>query len=668
MKSRFQLVNFVFFALLAGLAIPGIAAEKLVYFKQAYSEDRNAKAHPVIYMSDRDGKNSVVIGEGIYPDISVDGELLAFSKEVEGGLVIVTKNLRTGTSVQWTQTPAKDVISSNISGNRRYLGFSGPYGDEVTEIDNTGKETKRRPNRIAIIDMTKTAHQADSFTKVGDVEVFNGQPEILPSEGEAYFPEFSSDGRFVVFHQSLGRVEGQGRKAKNKQVILYDRLNKQATPITKADEYCFEPAYSYDDRYLAFICRVAENGADNDDIYTVDLLNFEAPRRRVTTDPGHDFGPNFRPDLSLVWSSDRGRRTYEFQLFEGELGKDGYSAKPLVTGEGEVHYMPSSTGTVSITQSVPLAHLTLARSSFGAARLGDQSVVVVAGHTGEPHSYVPDVDVTAKSERQTPADVSKWVEMAARPIIAQGFEAEAYGSTVFAFGGAVPGAGGKTGDLTSTDAIDVYDATKNSWQAAAYKLARPRSSYAKARLGNKVYLIGGWSLPGMDFIPQVEEFDMQTGKLRDMPYDLPMVRRGFYATTYKNKIIIVGGMNEQNQLLADVWMYDPSATSADQAWKQLASLPMGVFSPAAAVINDDLYTFGGVYMFGQSRSSSRYMSQIYRLSLSSADAKWQHTGRYMRESKAFFQVMPVVGKSEVTLIGGAASALPFNTLETFGVQ
>ncbi|MCC7460723.1 MAG: PD40 domain-containing protein, partial [Proteobacteria bacterium] len=308
------------------------ASNKLIYAWQEFTgkeDDETAKA--IIY-SIENGKH-VELAEGIYPQVSSDGKFIVYSEKTSGSsYAIVLKNLVTGETEQWA--PGAFNLMADLSGNGRYLAFSGPYGPESMGRD--GKPT--RGNRIAVIDLWSN-RKAATYAQENNRKVFTIAPEVIESEGKAYFPELSSDGRFVVFHQSFAAPTTEsGKSATNKKITMYDRHTKKSTDITGNDGYCFEPTISMDDRYIAFVCRVE----GNDDIYIADRLNLNQAPTRITTDAGKDYTPTFRPNNSIVFSSDRGRQDKEFQLFEAKrLANGAYAdAVEIATAQG-VMYNPS---------------------------------------------------------------------------------------------------------------------------------------------------------------------------------------------------------------------------------------------------------------------------------------------------------------------------------------
>ncbi len=629
------------------------AYENLVYWWQDY----DAKTpDPQIFLANADGSDAAVVAEGIYPEVSADGRSLFFIKanQANSQFALMRKNLDSDDVKQLTKFMSGFMISPDTSGNGRFLAFSAPVGPTVNDARGT-----RAKNQVVIADLWHPNAAMDQWIEPGAPGV-----EVIATEAQAYFPDLSSTGRFVVFHESHTPLAGKG--ARVKQIILYDRHSKTRTPITDEDGYCFEPAFSFDDRNIAFVCRDGELKSDDestpryrDNIYTV---SFNGPRLKknktaVTTRECRNYAPTFRADGSIVFSSDCGRRDEEFQLYEAIRGDDGFAIRPLVQGDG-IFYVATTTGDLRIEQ-VLQPNFNLPRSSFGAAQNHAGNIFLIAGHHGPEHERSAE-GVTDLCEQQTQ---DGWQEIARRPHAGQGYEAFIFNDFLYAIGGSAVNDATRTG-LASMATVDVYDLRSGSWQADAIAMKRPRSSFAAAQVGDKVYLLGGWMLTGdeknMDHIARVEILDMETKTIEDSPFQMPQpLPREFDAFTVGDKIVIAGGMGDDFALLRHAWLFDPSAKNNESAWKELPLLPYGNFAPSLGAIGRHLFIFGGVQKtpIGDGRRlPTLYTSHIYHLDLDNLEAGWHHTGRYLREPKGFTRTLLGLDGS-IDILGGQSPVM-----------
>ncbi|HMQ10499.1 MAG TPA: hypothetical protein PKC21_02885 [Oligoflexia bacterium] len=632
-------------------ALACFSQQRMVYAWQEYTGNEDDES-VVAYIYEKTAKQSpkVLVEGGIYPSISSDGQELIYSeKRSDGHYVIVVKNLVTGVKKKWSN--AGFNLMASFSGNGRYITYSGPVGPET--IDRNGNKSKE--NRIVVID------RQDNQAKI----------EIIPSQYKSYFPKLSSDGRYVVFHESYGKPESEGssKRARNKRVVIYDRHTKEQLSITPEEGYCFEPAISKDDRYIAAVCRVTENAVSNDDIYVYDRLNLSEPPQRITQQPGFDYAPTFKPDGSIVFSSDEEQRSHEFRLFEAKLSSEGaYNAPSLIfAGEG-VHYVPSFSGDLNMQQSFNSKEMVQARSSFGFAQIQD-GWVVMGGNQGKQHDHSSNA-IVSSTEILNADGTWLTVKNLQRPNAAQGFELFFYNNKLFAMGGRIPDDTPNANDQFSLDTVDVYDISSETW--SSLPLAEKRSSYAASQIGSKVYLLYGW-LSGTwmqgSYVGNGEVFDLETGETEIFELPKPY-RRGFASTVWNNKIILVGGFAD-GKLLTNVDLFDPETMAVEN----LPPLPFGSFSPTAAVVGNTLYAFGGVFPYGKSmHRDALYVNHIYKLDLANPAKGWVHTGRYMRESKAFLRGLLDNNTNQIHLLGGHSfelgreNSLPVTTHEIWNIK
>src|SRR5690606_20878036 len=198
----------------------------------------------------------------------------------------------------------------------------------------------------------------------------------------------------------------------------------------------------------------------------------------------------------------------------------------------------------------------------------------------------------------------------------------------------------------------------------------PRSSNVAITIEGKVYIAGGWnSTPKFEndldgiFLETIEIFDLQSEKIELAPYLLPAKRRALTGVNYNGKILLVGGLGEgasHFELQSKVTAIDPITGLASE----LPELPFATFAPAAEIIGDHLYVFGGMFKTGE--MNYEYVAHIYGLNFK--NGQWRHTGRYLQETKGFSQVFKL-NEQTVGILGGhryfEGKDSPVSTFETF---
>jgi len=203
------------------------------------------------------------------------------------------------------------------------------------------------------------------------------------------------------------------------------------------------------------------------------------------------------------------------------------------------------------------------------------------------------------------------------------------------------------------------------------KLFSPRSSNIAVQIDGKVYLAGGWdSTPKFPndkdgtFLDGIEIFDLKTQKSELANYKLPLpLRRALTGIEYNGKILLIGGLGQgasHFELLNNVTAINP----VDGYAQELSPLPFPTFAPAAEILNNHLYVFGGMYKTGT--MNYEYVSHIYDMNL--LLSSWDHTGRCLKETKGFSQVFKLDEKT-LGILGGhhyfEGNDLPVSTFEFF---
>lgn len=523
----------------------------------------------------------------LYPTISADGKVLAYSEGTgQDDLTLMVEMRDQGLKMALTHPGF--VLQP------RFANYSRIFFSHL----------KNGKNQIA-------------YTDLNDGEA---RPiHYIEDESPSFFPAPFKSGTRVVYQ----------RNAEKKEIVIFDILENKREVIG----YGMSPSLSKDERYIAYTNKVDGNW----DIYIYDRIKKNTIR--ATNHPGRDFSPAFRANGDLVYTSDR-KEEGVFSIFSqvpaSWTQKSETEEKILISEKGVSFYAPRFTGREDI-ETNKLKPLTgEARSSFGSLTLGDITYVV-GGHQGKEHTYPPE-SFTARVSAYD-KKTRRWKELAPRLHKAHGFSLAGNEKYLYAFGGFAYEEKNYP-KWKSLSVIERYDIEKNKWEVVG-QMPRKRSSNVVAQVGHLVYLIGGWDstpkshrdLEGT-WHSEIDVFDLETEKVSTLPTKLPLKRRAFTGFVREGKIYLLGGIGEGSSHfeLVDLFTeFDPTTES----FKELPRLPFATFAPAAGSLGEHAYLFGGMFKLGE--RNYEYVPHIY--SFNWEKNRWQHTGRYLRESKGFSQVV-----------------------------
>jgi N-acetylneuraminic acid mutarotase len=129
------------------------------------------------------------------------------------------------------------------------------------------------------------------------------------------------------------------------------------------------------------------------------------------------------------------------------------------------------------------------------------------------------------------------------------------------------------------------------WQTVA-PLARARGTHGVAEAGGKVYAFGGQSYGSARFsretLASVEEYDPATERWRARTA-MPSPRSRFAGASAGGRVYAIGGEGVAEALLASVDEYDPAA----DAWRSRMPMPTARTAAGAAELNGLVYVAGG---------------------------------------------------------------------------
>jgi len=576
-----------------------------------------------IALIDGDGAfERYLTGEGewaLYPDISSDGrEMALVVGSSQTDLRIAVQSVQGGDRSVWSEKGF--FLHPDFSGDQRFLAYAGQI--------RPGAKAE-----IAIIDLIAERARG-AFTSVDGVKVYTPKTEIVPVEDPAYFPILSANGDFVVFQRS--KLDG------SKDIALWNRLTKTLRALTDPKGYSMAPALSADDQKIAYT-------AKKDDKWNIYVQELESGKvTQVTNTEDKEFSPTFRQNGDLVFSANFNGRFELYYISASSLEDGSFIVSPLVLGAGS-HYAPSFSDDFDMRQGILKSIPSPARSSFGAID-HQGKIFIVGGHQGPEHTY-PEESFLNRLDIYNQVS-GEWSQGASLSLPRHGFGLIADKGYIYAFGGFAFSDQHKP-KWKSVDLVERYDIAQNKWEVVGH-LKFPRSSNVVAKVGTKVYLIGGWnSTPKSEddydgrFFDEIEVFDLETNTSSIIETKLNMKRRALSGVVKGNEIILVGGIGEgasHFDLMDKVTAFDTESLQ----WRELPKLPFATFAPAAGLLGNELFVFGGMHKLGPMEYD--YVDSIYSINLE-VDEAFKKLDIKLSEKKGFSQVVNL-GAQSLGIIGG----------------
>lgn len=289
----------------------------------------------------------------------------------------------------------------------------------------------------------------------------------------------------------------------------------------------------------------------------------------------------------------------------------------------------------------PLGHssilgtMDVATTSFGAVTLGNH-VYTLGGYTGSPHEYSREF----QSERFARLDLTtnQWTALPT-PGPTQSATLNAHGGAVIRVGGLrIHNAEGEAPQLSSITDVALFDTATNQWRAAT-SLPEPRSSHASVILGDKLYVLGGWTLNGGMGSGKSSRTmlvaDLSHPTLTWSSFDVPFETRGLAATHWGRHLVVIGGMSGRRVHRA-VHLFDTESGT----WSEGPALPEPGFGVSAVTLDDTVFVVAA-------------SGTVYRLA-PTAD-RWDTHAELI--FPRLFHAAVAVPSDRILVLGGIASTL-----------
>ncbi len=291
---------------------------------------------------------------------------------------------------------------------------------------------------------------------------------------------------------------------------------------------------------------------------------------------------------------------------------------------------------VSATHQWP--NLDKGTTSFGATVVGD-NLYVYGGNYGGGHEYSEE-EQSGDFIRLNLKDGKAWESLPGGPKLT-GLAMVSHNGKVYRVGGFQVKNAEPKAVLNSKNSFARFDPAKGAWEELT-PLPEPRSSHDAVVLGDKLYVVGGWSMNEADgsndkgWLTTAYSYDLNAakGEWQALP-TVPFERRAISAAAHQGKLYVIGGMQSKGGITQRVAIFDP-ATGTWTEGPTLLGGGMDGFGTAAFDVNGKLIV---TTMSGSIQG------------LSSDGTKWEYLGQLA--SPRFFHETPVWNNGLV-VVGGAS--------------
>lgn len=300
----------------------------------------------------------------------------------------------------------------------------------------------------------------------------------------------------------------------------------------------------------------------------------------------------------------------------------------------------------------PLAQLPEPINSFGGAVLGHH-LYVYSGHTGTTHRYHKGT-TSPHFRRLDLRDRTTWEDLPCATAL-QGVALVPYRDALYRTGGMMArNERDQPHDLVSVDEVARFDPESRTWTALP-PLPEPRSTHDAAVLGDHLYVVGGWTMPGGD----ATESTWCEGALRlDLTrpekgwerLSAPFERRALAAAAHDGKLYVIGGLTDAGSTVRDVEVYDPASGSWTKG-PEFPGAPVQGFAPSAFEVAGRLHASGSDGI-------------VYRLATDGA--AWEPVAR-QAVPRITHRLLPGID-DDLLIVGGDFAGLPIPFLESLPLE
>jgi Uncharacterized protein conserved in bacteria len=296
-------------------------------------------------------------------------------------------------------------------------------------------------------------------------------------------------------------------------------------------------------------------------------------------------------------------------------------------------------------QSVsPVSHqlpdLPKGMTSFGAAVVGDE-LYVYGGNYGGGHDYSEEAQSGDLHRLNLKSPESGWQTVSTGEKLT-GLAAVAHGGKFYRVGGfTVTEKEGGDHELNSRDSFARFDPQTGTWEQLP-PLPQPRSSHDVVRIGDTLYVVGGWSMKAADgnnddgWLNSIATIDLSATPLEWKTIgDVPFQRRALSAAAHKGKLYVIGGMQKKGGPTTRVSIFDPKT---------------GEWTDGPSILGGSMDGFGSASFESAGRLYTTTMSGAIQR-LNEEGTAWEAVGQ-LESPRFFHEISPWNGG--LIVVGGAS--------------
>jgi len=236
------------------------------------------------------------------PSISADGRYVAFASDATALVAgdhnraedVFVHDRRTGRTVKVSE--ASDGRPGNGNSYSPAISADGRFVAFASEATNLVRGDTNGATDIFVHDLATGRTVRVSVASNG-----------AQSDGDAFTPSISGDGRYVAFITDAGNLRaGDGNRASD--VFVHDGetgrtvlVSRSSDPDVSSGRGSFEPSLSVDGRYVAFVtdgALVADDTNNTEDVYLAEVSGRGVRRVSLASDGSGGNGPSLGPSVN----------------------------------------------------------------------------------------------------------------------------------------------------------------------------------------------------------------------------------------------------------------------------------------------------------------------------------------------------------------------------------